>query len=1024
MARPEPLPTPIGGAAPRERGRPARPGRRPARNHPPQARECSGGHDARAPGAGLRTPARVRPDPGRRFRGFSSQPAGRRRLLRLATQLATPLLAATVLALAPPSILAATASLSVDTRTIHAGMPFTLTLSARGFEEHPAPAAPELAVEGCTVTWLGVSPSVSTQITIVNGQRTEERDVTFNYRWRVLPATAGTYRLPPLTVEQGGVAATTPAATFQATEVPDTTDMIVRMRLPGDDVFVGETFDAAVEWLLAREVESYEFAVPLFELDGAEVEAAPGAGRKVPFAAGAGEVSLALERGREVVDGRQYTRFVFPARITLARSGVFDLDPVRVAARLQTGEERDRFGFRNPRYELFRAEGRPRRLMVRALPVSGRPASFVNAVGRGFSIEVAASRTIVSVGDPIDLTIRLRGDAPLEGLSLPPLDGPQGLPAALFGVPEGSVAGSVDAQTNSKVFEVTVRVRSDEAGEIPPIAFSWFDPRAREYRTARSRPIALSVERAELVGAREVVTAADSPLAESRREPSEGAAAAGTAPAATATLIGADMSLSSPAETLARPWGSGDIRIALGVLYGAPVLALPIAWWLARTRRRRTHRREVRSALRAVERALACGAPAREAAPAIIAAMRRLAEAAGVERAAAAAALEPLETRAFDPAVAGSRVAADLVEELRIAAHAWSRGARAGSTATVPVWVLAAVLAAVAVPGPGATDSTLSPGASNSAQSPVATDPALSPVATDLALSPVAADSALSPVATDSALSPEATDPALSPEATDLALSPEAADSARAAHAADSLLAEARALYAQSLGESVRADRVRRFAAAENAYRRLAAANPDAPRLQADWGNAALGAGDTGRAVLAWLRALRVMPDHERALANLAWVRGRMPEWLPAPAATGAWESLLYWRGRMTAAQLHLVGAAAFAAGVLALAGRLLAGQRALRALAVPLLAVWAIAAASAWTARPPAGEAVVMRDEVTLRSADSAGAAPAFGRPLPAGTEVTVVETRDAWVRVKLADGTAGWLAASVVEPVAASAR
>ena len=51
-----------------------------------------------------------------------------------------------------------------------------------------------------------------------------------------------------------------------------------------------------------------------------------------------------------------------------------------------------------------------------------------------------------------------------------------------------------------------------------------------------------------------------------------------------------------------------------------------------------------------------------------------------------------------------------------------------------------------------------------------------------------------------------------------------------------------------------------------------------------------------------------------------------------------------------------------------------------LRTLAVPVLAVWAIAGASAWSARPVAGEAVVMLDEVTLRSADTAGAVPALG--------------------------------------------
>ena len=61
--------------------------------------------------------------------------------------------------------------LEVDTEEIHAGLPFVLSLSASGFEESPEPAAPELAIEDCTVTYLGMSPSVSRQIQIVNGER-------------------------------------------------------------------------------------------------------------------------------------------------------------------------------------------------------------------------------------------------------------------------------------------------------------------------------------------------------------------------------------------------------------------------------------------------------------------------------------------------------------------------------------------------------------------------------------------------------------------------------------------------------------------------------------------------------------------------------------------------------------------------------------------------------------------------------------------------------------------------------------
>ena len=194
--------------------------------------------------------------------------------------------AAAALALAPRPAPAASVSLTADTASIHAGMAFTLTLTATGFEEEPAPAASELAIEGCRVTYLGVDPAVSTRITIVNGRTTEERDVTFRYRWRVLAPASGTYRVPPLEVAQGSLAARTPASTFEATAVPETPDMLVRMRLPADGVYEGAAFDVAVDWLIARDAESFEVEVPLFALEGAVVAAAPGAGGGERFASG------------------------------------------------------------------------------------------------------------------------------------------------------------------------------------------------------------------------------------------------------------------------------------------------------------------------------------------------------------------------------------------------------------------------------------------------------------------------------------------------------------------------------------------------------------------------------------------------------------------------------------------------------------------------------------------------------------------------------------------------------------------
>ena len=822
----------------------------------------------------------------------------------------------------------ATMSLSVDAEALHADMPFVLTLTAKGFEEEPVPEAPDVVIDGCAITFLGASPNVSSHVQIVNGRRSEWREVTFNYRWRVVAAAAGRYTVPALRLEQGSVAATSRAAAFNVTDVASTQDMIVRMRLPERPLWVGETFDAAVEWLLAREVENYEFAVPLFDLDGAQVEAPPATGQTVRFTAGSREIDLPLERARISEGGREYTRFTFPARVTLNRARAVDLDPVRVVARLEAGTVRDGFGFRRPRYELFRATGERRRVAVRPLPQAGRPATFVNAIGGGFSIDVQASRTVVAVGDPIELTLRLRGDVPLSGISLPPLSHADALPPAHFSVPEGSLAGEIDAATGSKRFRVTVRVKSAEVGEIPPIAFSYFEPSAGEYRTVASEPIALAVDAAQLVSVDDVVAAPvpqPSPAAES------GAGVGGVA-----TLIGADLSLSAPSRTFATPWGSGGVGVLLGILYGVPALVALGSFWLARTGGRRARNREVRRAFTALERALDGGGAARDAAPVIGAAMRRLAQAASADLQAAAPALARLETHAFDPAAARQGIADDVREELRTVARSWAthRGFRASGAAA-----LVATLALLSAGNAGATT----------------------------------------------------------------------------ANAMD----EARGLFQSALAETDRLRRVRAFARAEQALRPIAAANPSAPAVQVDWGNAALAAQDAGRAVLAYRRALRAAPGHARARVNLTWVRGHLPMWLPRPVQDTTLDALLFWRGRLTPAQLLVAGASAFAGGVLLLAVWSRRRARPLAALSVPLWAVWLVATASALLADNDAGSAVVLVDSAVLRAADSAGASPAFANPLPAGTEVTITQTRQAWVRVALADGTSGWLAASAVEAV-----
>ena len=224
-----------------------------------------------------------------------------------------------------------------------------------------------------------------------------------------------------------------------------------------------------------------------------------------------------------------------------------------------------------------------------------------------------------------------------------------------------------------------------------------------------------------------------------------------------------------------------------------------------------------------------------------------------------------------------------------------------------------------------------------------------------------------------------------------------------------------RRIYGQALEERDPVRRARLFAEAERALREAAAGRPT-PELIADWGNAALGAGDSGRATLAFRRALALQPNHRRAAKNLDWLRDRAPPWLPRPSSGGALDSLLFWRDLLSVSQRYWIAAGAFALAVLLLMPWPTRRMRLLRRMSAVPIAVWAVAAGSALLSQRAAPEGVVILDGAPLRSADSMGARPAFAHPLPAGAEVTILETRDGWLRIALADGTPGWIKANSV--------
>jgi tetratricopeptide (TPR) repeat protein len=250
---------------------------------------------------------------------------------------------------------------------------------------------------------------------------------------------------------------------------------------------------------------------------------------------------------------------------------------------------------------------------------------------------------------------------------------------------------------------------------------------------------------------------------------------------------------------------------------------------------------------------------------------------------------------------------------------------------------------------------------------------------------------------------------------------------ARAASSQE-LLEEAVRQYRAALDVADRDQRLARFRRAELLFARLAegGANENSAIHNADLyvnlGNAALGAERLGPAIVAYRRALRLDPDHHRAKQNLAHARTLLPAWVPRPQAGGMLDTFFAWSGRLSTGELQLLAAAAFLLAAALLAASILWRQTTLRHLALIPAAAWVLLLALLLASSGSSNAAVVIVPEVIARAADSAHAPPRLPQPLPGGAEVEVVEQRDQWLRVRLADNRDAWLPQSAVETVGGS--
>ena len=389
----------------------------------------------------------------------------------------------------------------------YVGDPITIQVVASGFEEEPTPNVETPKLEAGSLRFAGVSPSVSNSISIVNGKITRSKEVRFVYQYELLATRAGRVTVPAFSVSQGGTSRETRPFAFDVKRVPTTGMVELSLDLPKGPIFVGQKVPVGIELRIDREAErdllSLTTSVPLFDVPSLRfVDTPRDADNALEIRTANGTLQLPADAREERVGGR-VVLVLRAERTMIAQSpDPVRADPARAVITRGTRFRRDLFGQRQAASVERLSEGEQVSLEVVEVPRDGRPPSFAGAVGQGFTLEVSADRSVVQLGEPIVLHFTLRGDGDLSTAGLPPFDSAGFFDADQFRLPEDPPAGLVDER--GKHFEASLRVLDANVREVPALEYSWFDAKSRRFETTRTRPIALSVGAAQIIGADDV----------------------------------------------------------------------------------------------------------------------------------------------------------------------------------------------------------------------------------------------------------------------------------------------------------------------------------------------------------------------------------------------------------------------------------------------------------------------------------------------------------------------------------------
>ena len=386
--------------------------------------------------------------------------------------------------------------ISVDKNRVEVGSHIRLTVGVEGAFDTDIP---ELSMPESFSLMFG--PSVSTQTSIINNVVKVFRGFMYGFS----PREKGQFEIGPVTLEYKGKTYTSNSINIEVVdrtpfegvidEESDTSGQRVDINKM---VFVELTTDKAEAYIYEEIVQSFKLyfqkGLPIDDLD---------------YVAASTKSFLAEKLGderryEEVRDGILYNVIELRTALFPLVSGKIEIPPASFKCNIIIRQQRNRgslfdefMGGGGRRYPVERST-EPVKLVIKPLPVIDRPEDFTGAVGK-YTMDVLAKPTKVKVGDPITLTINIRGEGNIQTIGEPLLapDGMKNFKAYDFEA-KVTITDRGYGIKGEKLFNKVIEPQSEDSDVIPGISFSYFDPELEKYETLTYAPIPIEVERSEI----------------------------------------------------------------------------------------------------------------------------------------------------------------------------------------------------------------------------------------------------------------------------------------------------------------------------------------------------------------------------------------------------------------------------------------------------------------------------------------------------------------------------------------------